>query len=115
MEGHEHLKELDLSSNFISAEGAKVAAESMINKPNFDLLNIDGNCISEEGIVVVKDVLRRSVKGVSVLGSLEDNDAKGEGDDYEGEDGDGDEDDDGNESSDSDGDLEAKLKDLKMQ
>lgn len=115
VEGHEHLKELDLSSNFISAEGAKVAAESVINKPDFDLLNIDGNCISEEGIVVVKDVLRRSVKGVSVLGSLEDNDAEGEGDDYEGEDGDGDEDDDGNESSDSDGDLEAKLKDLKMQ
>jgi Ran GTPase-activating protein 1 len=117
VEGHEHLKELDLSSNFISGVGAKAAAESVINKPDFDLLNIDGNCISEEGIDAVKDVLRRGVKGVTVLGSLEDNNAEGEGDDYEDEDNDedGDEDDDGNESSDSDDDLEAKLKDLKMQ
>lgn len=124
-EGHEHLKELDLSSNSISGVGAKVAAELVVNKPDFDLLNIDGNCISEEGIDAVKDVLRRGDKGVTVLGSLEDNDAEGEGNDYEDEDGDGeedgdgdgdgDEDDDENESSDSDGDLVAKVEDLKMQ
>lgn len=70
---------------------------------------------SEEGIDAVKGVLRNNVKGVSVLGSLEDNDIDGE--DYlcENADEDDDEDEDENESSDGDGDLEAKLKDLKMQ
>lgn len=115
MEDHEYLKELDLSANSISRIGAKAAAEAVINKPDFDLLNIDGNFISEEGIDAVKGVLRNNVKGVSVLGSLEDNDIDGE--DYlcENADEDDDEDEDENESSDGDGDLEAKLKDLKMQ
>lgn len=114
MEGHEYLKELDLSANSISRIGAKAAAEAVINKPDFDLLNIDGNFISEEGIDAVKDVLRNNVKGVSVLGSLEDNDVDGEVDSlYENTDEDEDEDEE--ESSDGDDDLEAKLKDLKMQ
>ncbi|KAH9320425.1 hypothetical protein KI387_015064 [Taxus chinensis] len=111
-EGHEHLKELDLSTNSITGIGAKAAAEAVANKHDFDLLNIDANFISEEGIVVVKDVLRKGVKGVSVLGSLEDNDEEGGCDDEECESDDEDENE--HEGSDSDTELKEKLQNLKM-
>ncbi|XP_057853862.2 RAN GTPase-activating protein 1 [Cryptomeria japonica] len=111
LEGHDHLKELDLSTNGITGIGAKAAAETVANKTDFNLLNIDGNFISEEGIETVKDVLRKGTKGVSVLGSLEDNNEEGEGDEEnEGENENGDEE----ESSDNDTLLEEKLQNLKV-
>uniref|UniRef100_A0A0D6QX72 WPP domain-containing protein n=1 Tax=Araucaria cunninghamii TaxID=56994 RepID=A0A0D6QX72_ARACU len=112
MEDHEHLEELDLSTNALTKIGAQAAAEAVANKPKFNLLNIDANHISEEGIVAVKDVLRKGVKGISVLGSLEDNEEEGGGD---GEESQGDnEDEDEEESSDSDNDINEKLESLKM-
>eukprot|EP01018_Ginkgo_biloba_P007821 Gb_03619 [translate_table: standard] len=115
VQGHEHLKELDLSANAMSRIGAEAAAEVVTNKPDFELLNIDGNCISEEGIEVVQDVLRKSMKGVSVLGSLDDNEEEGESNEDEDEDdGEEEEEEDGKESSDSDYELEAKLESLRM-
>ncbi|GLJ14784.1 hypothetical protein SUGI_0239860 [Cryptomeria japonica] len=111
LEGHDHLKELDLSTNGITGIGAKVAAETVANKPDFILLNIDGNYISEEGIETIKYVLRKGAKGVSVLGSLEENDEEGGGDDEENEDDN--EDVDEEESSDDDTELEEKLQRLK--
>lgn len=112
LEGHDHLKELDLSTNGITGIGAKAAAETVANKTDFNLLNIDGNCISEEGIETVKNVLRKGTKGVSVLGSLEENNEEGEGDDEEneGESENGDEE----ESSDNDTLLEERLQNLKV-
>ncbi|GLJ39333.1 hypothetical protein SUGI_0803030 [Cryptomeria japonica] len=73
VEGHDHLKELNLSETGITGIGAKVAAEAVANKPDFDLLNINENFISVQGIAAVKDVLSKGIKGISVLGSLEDN------------------------------------------
>ncbi|XP_057824830.2 RAN GTPase-activating protein 1 [Cryptomeria japonica] len=110
--GHDHLKELDLSANGITRIGAKVAAEAVANKPDFSLLNIDANFISEEGIAAVKDALRKGIKGLSVLGSLDDNDEEGGCDDEESEDDDKDEN--GDESSDSENELKTKLENLKM-
>ncbi|KAH9314646.1 hypothetical protein KI387_023273, partial [Taxus chinensis] len=119
LEGHDHLKELNLSTNAITGIGAKAAAEAVANKPDFNVLNIDANFMSEEGIETVKDVLRKGAKGVSVLGSLEDNDEEGGGDDDESngdnEESKGDnEDNDEQKNSDGDNELEEKLQNLKV-
>ncbi|GLJ33383.1 hypothetical protein SUGI_0671520 [Cryptomeria japonica] len=69
-EGHEKLKELNLSTNAITRFGAKAAAEAVADKPDFSRLFISGNFITKKGIETVKDVLRKGTKGDSVLGVL---------------------------------------------
>ncbi|KAF2284153.1 hypothetical protein GH714_019610 [Hevea brasiliensis] len=49
-EGHLQLNEVDLSTNSIGRVGARVLAQVVVQKPNFKLLNINDNCISDEGI-----------------------------------------------------------------
>ncbi|ERM96364.1 RAN GTPase-activating protein 2 [Amborella trichopoda] len=110
-EGHKDLKELDLSTNGITRVGAKVSAKAVAEKPGFSMLNLDGNCISDEGIDEVKEVLKEGVNGVSVLGPLDENEEDGDGDDNDEDegsvDGQGDEDGEGEE-------LQSKLQELKV-
>lgn len=74
-----HLKELDFSSNHLRRVGARCLARAVVlNKPDFVLLNIDGNAISEEGIEEVKEILKEGLKPESVLGPLDENDPEGE-------------------------------------
>ncbi|MQL90689.1 hypothetical protein Taro_023288 [Colocasia esculenta] len=82
-EGHLSLKELDMSTNSIRRVGARCLARAVCNKPNFCLLNINGNAISEEGIDEVKEVLKYGANSVAVLGPLDENDGEGEGDEEE--------------------------------
>lgn len=100
LEGHAQLKEVDLSCNLIRRAGARVLAQTVVQKPEFMLLNIDGNFISDEGIDEVKDIFKKSP---DMLGSLDENDPEGEENAEEsGED-------EGNE-----GELESKLKNLEV-
>ncbi|XP_039125360.1 LOW QUALITY PROTEIN: RAN GTPase-activating protein 2-like [Dioscorea cayenensis subsp. rotundata] len=86
-EGHTQLKELDLSNNMIRRVGARCLAHAVVsNKPNFVLLNINGNAISDEGIDEVKDILKAANKSLDVLGPLDENDVDGEGEDEDEED-----------------------------
>ncbi|OVA10420.1 Leucine-rich repeat [Macleaya cordata] len=80
-EGHNQLKEVDLSTNAIRRAGARVLAKAVIHKPDLTLLNINGNFISDEGIDEVKEIFNKSL---DVLGPLDENDPEGEDDDDEG-------------------------------
>ena len=84
-EGHTQLRELDLSTNLIQRVGARCLAQAVSNKPDFKLLNINGNAISDEGIDEVKEILKNGKNFVDVLGPLDENDVEGEGEEDEDE------------------------------
>lgn len=100
-QGHAQLKEVDLSTNAIRRVGARAVAQTVVVKPEFKLLNIDGNFISDEGVDEVK-VLFKSCP--ATLGPLDENDPEGE---------DNDEDEDEDAASDDD-ELGSKLKGLEI-
>ncbi|KAJ4849012.1 RAN GTPase-activating protein 2 [Turnera subulata] len=101
--GHGQLNEVDLSSNAIRRAGARLLAQTVVGKPGFKLLNIDGNYISDEGIDEVKDIFKNAP---GVLGPLDENDPEGE---------DFDEIDEANEEgTDNEDELESRLKGLEI-
>ncbi|KAK3002980.1 hypothetical protein RJ639_018735 [Escallonia herrerae] len=104
-EGHDELKEVDMSSNSLSRVGAKVLAEVVVKKPPFELLNINGNFISDEGIDFLNTIFKKSP---DMLGSLDDNEPNG------GDDDDDDDDDSGHVGEDKELELESKLKELNV-
>ncbi|XP_072984054.1 RAN GTPase-activating protein 2-like [Typha latifolia] len=108
-QSHTHLKELDLSINMIRRAGARCLAQAVSNKPDFTLLNINGNAISDEGIDEVKEILKAGLNSADVLGPLDENDVEGEGE--EEEEGEGEE---GTAEGDED-ELESKLQHLKVE
>lgn len=102
-DNHPLLEELDLSSNMIRRVGARCLAQAVSNKPDFKLLNMNGNFIPDEGIDEVKEILKKGKNSEDVLGSLDENDPEGE--EEEEEDGDAEE---------EQGELESKLHHLKV-
>lgn len=106
-EGHVQLKEVDMSTNMIRRVGARLLAQVVAHKPDFVLLNINDNWISEEGIDEVKEILKMGKSSVDVLGPLDENDPDGE------------EDDDGSnadeEGNEDENDLESKLLHLNVE
>lgn len=99
-QGHDQLKVVDMSSNFIRRAGARQLAQVVIQKPGFKQLNINANIISEEGIDEVKEIFKNSPE---MLESLEENDPEGGDDDEESGEGEGNEDE-----------LESKMKNLEV-
>lgn len=102
-EDHKKLKEVDMNTNAIRRAGARRLAQAVVQKPEFKLLNIDGNCISDVGIDEVKGIFKKSPE---MLGSFDENDPEG-----------GDNDDEDNEETREDGEsveneLGLKLKGL---
>lgn len=77
-ESQGQLMEVDMSNNLIRWAGARVLAQAVVEKPEFKLLNLNGNFISEEGIDELKGMFKASP---DLLGSLDDNDPDGEEDD----------------------------------
>lgn len=87
-EGHLQLKEVDMSINSMRRAGARVLARVVVQKPEFKLLNIDGNFISDEGIDEVKEMFE---KFPDRLGSFDENDPEGGDAEEESGEGEGDE------------------------
>ncbi|KAG7028916.1 RAN GTPase-activating protein 2, partial [Cucurbita argyrosperma subsp. argyrosperma] len=110
LEGHIKIKEVDMSTNLIRRAGARVLAQTMVQKPGFVLLNINGNFISDEGIDEVKDIFK---KHPDMLGPLDENDPEGV-DDNEDEDEDEDEDKDPVADENDEDELGSKLKNLEV-
>uniref|UniRef100_A0A0E0DUC3 WPP domain-containing protein n=1 Tax=Oryza meridionalis TaxID=40149 RepID=A0A0E0DUC3_9ORYZ len=104
-DGHQDLKELDVSTNMLQRVGARCFAQAIANKPGFVQLNINGNFISDEGIDEVKDILKSGENSVEVLGPLDENDPEGEAEDDEEEE----------EEEEDDGELDSKLQSLKVE
>eukprot|EP00262_Sarcandra_glabra_P009030 TRINITY_DN23005_c0_g1_i1.p1 TRINITY_DN23005_c0_g1~~TRINITY_DN23005_c0_g1_i1.p1 ORF type:complete len:591 (+),score=141.78 TRINITY_DN23005_c0_g1_i1:130-1773(+) len=107
-EGHSKLKEVDMSTNSIKRVGARLLAKAVVNKPDFVLLNINGNFISDEGIDEVKEILKAGKNSVDVLGPLDENDAEGEEDEEDKSEADEVDEEEG-------GELETKLQNLKVE
>ncbi|KAG8658719.1 RAN GTPase-activating protein 2 [Manihot esculenta] len=99
-EGHLQLNEVDMSTNSIVRAGARVLSQIVVQKPEFKLLNINGNYISDEGIDEVKEIFK---KLPGMLGPLDDNSPEGCDDDEEYGENDGDQ-----------HDLESKLNNLEV-
>lgn len=97
---HEKLKEVDMSSNSLRRAGTKVLAQCVVQKPEFKLLNINGNFISDEGIDELQEIFK---KFPNMLGPVDENDPDGGDDDNES----GDENEEG-----VDDELESKMKKL---
>lgn len=100
-DGHEGLKEVDMSSNSITRAGARVLARAVVKLPKFKLLNLNGNYISDEGVDDLKIIFKKSP---DMLGSLDENDPEGGDDD--------DVDDDNDEKESGVEELGSKLKNL---
>ncbi|KAK4433998.1 RAN GTPase-activating protein 2 [Sesamum alatum] len=99
-EGHDQLKEVDLSLNSIRRAAARTLAQALVRLPGFKFLNVNGNFISEEGIDELKDIFKECA---DKLGPLDENDPDGEDfDDKES----------GDEDEDSQDELGEKLKNL---
>ncbi|ONK63477.1 uncharacterized protein A4U43_C07F15560 [Asparagus officinalis] len=96
LEGHNNVKEVDLSTNMIRRVGARSLARAVANIPEFVMLNINGNFISDEGIDEVKEILKEGV-----LGPLDENDVEGEEEEEE-------------EEAEEEEEVETKLQDLKV-
>ncbi|CAN0856652.1 RAN GTPase-activating protein 2 [Linum grandiflorum] len=99
--GHPLLKQVDMNTNCIGRAGARVLAQIVLEKPDFTVLNINGNFISEEGIDEVQELFGKCSQK---LGPLDDNDPEGVGDGEESEEHD--------EEDEDEAELGSKLKNL---
>ncbi|XP_061991535.1 RAN GTPase-activating protein 2 [Rosa rugosa] len=104
LDGLSQLGEVDLNTNKIRRAGARVLAQAVVQKPDFKLLNINGNFISDEGIHEVMGLFKKSPH---LLGPLDENDPEGEDDDAE------DDEESGDDEVNDDG-LGSKLKNLQV-
>ncbi|XP_061701940.1 ran GTPase-activating protein 1a isoform X2 [Syngnathoides biaculeatus] len=82
-EGLPILKELNLSFGEISEEAALAVAHAVKNKKQLEKLDLNGNCLGEDGCIALKDLMK-GMNMAELLASLSDD---------EGEPGDEDEDD----------------------
>ncbi|XP_063282477.1 ran GTPase-activating protein 1 [Pelobates fuscus] len=89
-EGLHKLKELNLSFCEIKRDAALTLVESVEDKSELEKLDLNGNCLGEEGCEQIQEILA-GFSMDSVLGSLSDDD--GDDDDEEDEDDDDDDDD----------------------
>ncbi|XP_041671167.1 ran GTPase-activating protein 1b [Cheilinus undulatus] len=96
-EGVPILKELNLSFGEITEAAALVVAQSVISKPHMETVDLNGNCLGEEGCEALREAMENMDKG-DLLASLSDD--EGEPDDEDEEDDDDDDDDDDDESDD---------------
>ncbi|XP_072229713.1 ran GTPase-activating protein 1b [Leuresthes tenuis] len=79
-EGLPILKEINLSFGEITEAAALVVAQAVTDKPHMEKVDLNGNCLGEEGCDALREVLENMDKG-DILASLSDD--EGEPDDEE--------------------------------
>ncbi|XP_042364366.1 ran GTPase-activating protein 1b [Plectropomus leopardus] len=84
-EGLPVLKELNLSFGEITEAAALVVAQAITDKPHMEKVDLNGNCLGEEGCEALRETMENMNKG-DMLASLSDD--EGEPDDEDEEDGD---------------------------
>ncbi|KAI1884546.1 hypothetical protein AGOR_G00227500 [Albula goreensis] len=103
-EGLPILKELNLSFGEIAEEAALVVARAVQNKTQLEKLDLNGNCLGDEGCDALKETMDSMNMG-DLLGSLSDDEGEPEDDEEEEdeeEEEDDDEEDDGEEEEEED-------------
>ncbi|XP_076615257.1 ran GTPase-activating protein 1b [Chaetodon auriga] len=102
-EGLPILKELNLSFGEITEAAALVVAQAVTDKPHMEKVDLNGNCLGEEGCDALRELMENMDKG-DMLSSLSDD--EGEPEDEEDEDdqenGDDDDEDDANDDCNED-------------
>ncbi|OCT83142.1 hypothetical protein XELAEV_18025680mg [Xenopus laevis] len=94
-EGLHKLKDLNLSYCEIKADAAVSLAESVEDKSDLEKLDLNGNCLGEEGCEQVQEILE-SINMANILGSLSDDEGDEDEDDDDDDDDDDEDDDDEN-------------------
>lgn len=84
-EGHQKLKELNLSGSEIHKRGAMAVVENMKNKPNLKKLDLNCNMLGEAGIEEIKEAMKNNGK-LDILASLSDDEGSDEEEVDEGDD-----------------------------
>ncbi|XP_012708422.2 ran GTPase-activating protein 1a isoform X2 [Fundulus heteroclitus] len=79
------LKELNLSYGEITADAALAVAQAVKNKDQLEKLDLNGNCLGEDGCKAVKDTME-GVNMINLLGSLSDDEGEPEDDEDEDDD-----------------------------
>ncbi|XP_077407280.1 ran GTPase-activating protein 1b [Vanacampus margaritifer] len=94
-EGLPVLKELNVSFGEITEAAALVVAQTLMDKPHMEKVDLNGNCLGEEGCEALREVMESQDKG-DMLASLSDDEgeADDEDDEDDGHDDEDDEDDD---------------------
>ncbi|KAI5621755.1 RAN GTPase activating protein 1 [Silurus asotus] len=90
-EGLPHLKELNLSFGEIAEEAALAVAKAVKHKDQLEKLDLNGNCIGEEGCENLRELMHNMDKG-DLLASLSDDEGEPEDEDDEEEEEEEDED-----------------------
>ncbi|XP_074477088.1 ran GTPase-activating protein 1b [Sebastes fasciatus] len=106
-EGLPILKDLNLSFGEITEAAALVVAQAVMDKPDMEKVDLNGNCLGEEGCESLREAMENMDKG-DMLASLSDD--EGEPDDEDEEDDDDDDNDDDvsddcNEDNEEDGEI----------
>lgn len=91
-EGLPILKELNLSFGEITEAAALVVAQAVTDKPHMEKVDLNGNCLGEEGCEALKEAMENMNKG-DMLASLSDDEGEPEDEDEEDDSGDDDDDD----------------------
>uniref|UniRef100_A0A3Q4GAJ6 Ran GTPase activating protein 1b n=1 Tax=Neolamprologus brichardi TaxID=32507 RepID=A0A3Q4GAJ6_NEOBR len=92
-EGLPILKELNLSFGEITEAAALVVAQAVADKADLEKLDLNGNCLGEEGCEALREAMENMNKG-DVLESLSDDEGDEDDEDDSGNDDDDDDDDD---------------------
>uniref|UniRef100_A0A8C7WY60 Ran-GTPase activating protein 1 C-terminal domain-containing protein n=1 Tax=Oryzias sinensis TaxID=183150 RepID=A0A8C7WY60_9TELE len=100
-EGLPALREVNLSFGEITEAAALAVAQAVADKPSMEKVDLNGNCLGEDGCEALRDLMENADKG-DLLASLSDD--EGEPDEEEDEDSEN-EDDDCCEESEEDGDI----------
>ncbi|XP_059180637.1 ran GTPase-activating protein 1b [Centropristis striata] len=98
-EGLPILKELNLSFGEITEAAALVVAQAVMDKPHMEKVDLNGNCLGEEGCEALREAMENMEKG-DMLASLSDDEGEPEEEDEDNDDDDDDDDDDDEDSSD---------------
>lgn len=98
-EGLPVLKDLNLSFGEITEAAALVVAQTITEKPHMEKLDLNGNCLGEEGCESLQEIMELKDKG-EMLASLSDDEGEPEDEDDEDE---NDEDEGSNEASEEEG------------
>ncbi|XP_044034925.1 ran GTPase-activating protein 1b isoform X2 [Siniperca chuatsi] len=102
-EGLPILKELNLSFGEITEAAALVVAQAVKDKLHMETVDLNGNCLGEEGCEALREAMENMDKG-DMLASLSDDEGEPDDEDEE-EDDDDDASDDCNEDNEEDGDI----------
>ncbi|XP_063078499.1 ran GTPase-activating protein 1a [Engraulis encrasicolus] len=93
VEGLPILKELNLSFGEITEDAALTVARALQDKAQLEKLDLNGNCLGEEGCSTLKETMENMNMG-DLLGSLSDDEGEPEDDDEDDDDDDEDDEDD---------------------